>query len=181
MQKVVWNSGKYWKIKTSGNSLINFVISSVIRPKGESQNGRFKKTKHTKFSEKHTFIKKSSFFRKFGVVCFRVVRNFVFRKIWCALFSWNTRFEIRPFALLPTIFNWKENITHLKISSLTQPAIFLLNKQIWDLMCSVCSFSQAVARMYSKESIRKIRKGNTRAWCLESPFNKVAGYSIQPY
>ena len=27
---------------------------------------------------------------------------FVFRKIWCALFSWNTRFKIRPFALLPT-------------------------------------------------------------------------------
>ena len=27
---------------------------------------------------------------------------FVFRKIWRALFSWNTRFEIRPFALLPT-------------------------------------------------------------------------------
>ena len=26
---------------------------------------------------------------------------FVFRKIWRALFSWNTRFEIRPFALLP--------------------------------------------------------------------------------
>ena len=30
---------------------------------------------------------------------------FVFRKIWGALFSWNTRFEIRSFALLPT--NWQ--------------------------------------------------------------------------
>ena len=28
---------------------------------------------------------------------------FIFRKIWRALFSCNTRFEIRPFALLPTI------------------------------------------------------------------------------
>ena len=27
---------------------------------------------------------------------------FVFQKIWPALFSWNTRFEIRLFALLPT-------------------------------------------------------------------------------
>ena len=27
---------------------------------------------------------------------------FVFRKVWRTLFSWNTRFEIRPFALLPT-------------------------------------------------------------------------------
>ena len=26
---------------------------------------------------------------------------FVFRKIWRTLFCWNTRFEIRPFALLP--------------------------------------------------------------------------------
>ena len=29
---------------------------------------------------------------------------FVFRKIWRALFFWNTRFEIRPFALLPAIY-----------------------------------------------------------------------------
>ena len=27
-----------------------------------------------------------------------------FRKIWRAFFFWNTRFEIRPFALLPTSF-----------------------------------------------------------------------------
>ena len=26
----------------------------------------------------------------------------VFRKIWRALFFWNTRFDIHPFALLPT-------------------------------------------------------------------------------
>ena len=30
--------------------------SSVIRQRGESQNGCFKKTKHTKFSEKRTFL-----------------------------------------------------------------------------------------------------------------------------
>ena len=29
-------------------------------------------------------------------------KMFVFREIWRALFSWNIRFEIRPFALLPT-------------------------------------------------------------------------------
>ena len=27
---------------------------------------------------------------------------FIFQQIWCALFSWNTRFEIHPFALFPT-------------------------------------------------------------------------------
>ena len=30
---------------------------------------------------------------------------FVFRKFWRALLSWNTRFEIRPFALLPTKYS----------------------------------------------------------------------------
>ena len=38
---------------------------------------------------------------------------FVFRKIWRALFSWNTRFEIRPFALLPMncYFDWNHQET----------------------------------------------------------------------
>ena len=34
----------------------HFIISSVIRQKGESQNGAFKKTKYDKFSEKRTFL-----------------------------------------------------------------------------------------------------------------------------
>ena len=42
------------------------------------------------------------------------VRNVRFRKIWRALFSWSTRFEIRPFALLPT-FTWL-NSKHCSIS-----------------------------------------------------------------
>ena len=52
-------------------------ISSVIRQKGESQNGCLKKTKHAKFSEKMTISyslctggKKCPFFGKFGVLCF---------------------------------------------------------------------------------------------------------------
>ena len=58
-------------------------ISSVIRQKGESQGGCFKKTKHTKLSKKLTFLtpdtlaqvcvsggKKCLFFGKFGVLCF---------------------------------------------------------------------------------------------------------------
>ena len=57
--------------------------SSVIRQKGESQNGYFKKAKHAKISEKlkflipdmHTFVyvsggKKCLFFGNFGMVCF---------------------------------------------------------------------------------------------------------------
>ena len=32
------------------------------------------------------------------------VRNVIFRKIWHTLFSCNTRFEIRPFILMPAIW-----------------------------------------------------------------------------
>ena len=53
--------------------------SSVIREKGESQNGCFKKRKRAKFSEKRTVFtgKKCSFFGKFGVRCF--LETFVLR------------------------------------------------------------------------------------------------------
>ena len=42
----------------SYRSVTTFVSnrSLVIRQKGESQNGRFRKTKHVKFSEKRTFL-----------------------------------------------------------------------------------------------------------------------------
>ena len=64
--------------------------SSVIRQKGESQNGGNKKTKHANFPknerflrpDSHTYVcesggKKCSFFGKFGVLCFLV--TFVLR------------------------------------------------------------------------------------------------------
>ena len=46
--------------------------SSVIRQKGESQNGCFKKTKHAKFSEKRTLSggKPCSFFGKLASFVF---------------------------------------------------------------------------------------------------------------
>ena len=55
------------------------VITSVIRQKGKSQNGCFKKTKHGKFSEKRAFftpwyahlrVKNVYFSEKFDVLCF---------------------------------------------------------------------------------------------------------------
>ena len=70
-------------------------ISSIMRQKGESQNDSYKKTKHTKFSEKTnisdalirthvclflTSYKDCSFFEKFGVLCFFVIA------IWNSLF-----------------------------------------------------------------------------------------------
>ena len=63
-------------------------ISSVIRQKGESQNGGYKKTKHVKFSEKLKF----PFFGKFGVLCFLVtpVSRFAFLPYYqrCLLSLW---------------------------------------------------------------------------------------------
>ena len=67
-----------YPLKTSENQGFSDVYrryrTSVIRQKGESQNGCFKKAKHGKFSEKRTFLTP-----------------------WYAY----VRFEIRPFALLP--------------------------------------------------------------------------------
>ena len=43
-------------MKVTSNSGISKTIPSVIRQKGESQNGCFKKTKHANFSEKEHFL-----------------------------------------------------------------------------------------------------------------------------
>ena len=72
-------------------------ISSVIKQKGESQNGG-NKTKHTKFSEKQTFLTPDTY----TYVGVSGGQEIVFRKIWCALFCY-LRFEISPSALQLTI------------------------------------------------------------------------------
>ena len=59
------------------------------KAKGRISKRSSKKTKHAKFSKKQTFL--TPWYAQVPV----------FQKIWRALFSWNTRFEIRPFALLP--------------------------------------------------------------------------------
>ena len=70
-------------MKVTSNSGISKTIPSVIRQKGESQNGYFKKTKHANFSEKEHFLPPDT------------------QTYMCV--SWKTRFEIRPSALLPRI------------------------------------------------------------------------------
>ena len=71
------------------------MTTTVIGQKDKSQNGRYKKTNTPKFPKNKHFLPpdththvgtKYSFFGKFGVL----------------LFPYNTRFEIRTFALLPT-------------------------------------------------------------------------------
>ena len=46
---------------------------------------------------------------------------FVFRKIWRALFSSNTHFEIRPFALLPTKCKASKRFQNLKLENNMPP------------------------------------------------------------
>ena len=41
-------------VRVNGDAWVN---STVIRQKGKSQNGRYKKIKHTKFSVKRTFLR----------------------------------------------------------------------------------------------------------------------------
>ena len=83
---------------------------SVKRQNGESQNGSSKKAKHVKFSEKQTFL--TPWYARTYENVSRAYHGemFVFRKIWRGLLSCYLRFEIRPFALLPTnsqMFSWE--------------------------------------------------------------------------
>ena len=75
-------------------------------------------------------------------------RTFVFQKIWHALFSWNTRFKICPFILLPTIsvrckllgFHSKRKLENLhvlrnrktELAQIHLQEVFLTNLEISD-------------------------------------------------
>ena len=83
--------------------------SSVIRQKGESQNGCFKKTKQCQIFQKTNI---SHPLTRTHTSAYQGVRNVRFSEIWLAFFSWNTRFEIRPFVLLPTNYS---NVVTMKL------------------------------------------------------------------
>ena len=63
------------------------------KKKKKSQNRCYKKTKHTKFSEKRTLL--TLWNANIGSHIRR--RNVRFSEIWCALFFYNTHFEILPY------------------------------------------------------------------------------------
>ena len=64
-----------------------------ISKKKKSQNRSYKKTKHTKFSEKQTLL--NPWNANIGSHIRR--RNVRFSEIWRALFFYNTHFEILPY------------------------------------------------------------------------------------
>ena len=91
--------------------------SSVIRQKGESQNGCFKKTKQCQIFQKTNI---SHPLTRTHTSAYQGVRNVRFSEIWLAFFSWNTRFEIRPFVLLPTNYSRKERSWSIANQNLTR-------------------------------------------------------------
>ena len=79
-------------------------LSSVMKQKGESQNGCFKKTKHAEFSEQTNIF--YPLIRTRMCVYQRVTNVRIFWKILRTLFSWKIRFENSPFCLITdTVFN----------------------------------------------------------------------------
>ena len=72
--------------------VVTFLFSLVIRQKGESQNGCFKKTKHVKFSEKRTFIFWCAYQGVRNVHFLENLACFVFLKhpFWDSLFCFST-------------------------------------------------------------------------------------------
>ena len=60
-----------------------------------------------------TLFLKSNFGSNRIRVRIRGYKIFVFRKIWCAFFSKDTRFEIHPFALLPTTYGFSFSVARL--------------------------------------------------------------------
>ena len=118
-----------------------WINALVIRQKGESENGCYKKTKHVKFSEKRKFFtqwyahvyvcirsKKCSFFGKFGVLCFLETPVLKFallpyyrRKIWNFVFfcmlRWRTTKTILKLRCWPLAFTWYKNFLWNKNSS----------------------------------------------------------------
>ena len=131
-------------------------ISSTISQKGKSQNGFYKKTKH----------QWSKTLKQFVGCCRRIV--------WVcltmgALFSCNTRFEIRPFTLLTMIYNLQ----------------FLLHEG-WQIFLTLQHFAfvwnvpglqtnQPPKVFYKKGVLKNFSKFTWKHLCRSLFFNKVTG------
>ena len=87
-----------------GRKLKHYIVKSnslVIRQKGESQNGCFKKTKHANFSEKRTFL--TRWYAHVRVE--QGVRNVCFSENLACFVILKHLFWDSPFAVLPANYN----------------------------------------------------------------------------
>ena len=82
---------------------------------GKKPKGRISKREFQVSKAQQIFRKRNVYYhliRTRTYVRVRIREMFVFQNIWRALFSWNSRFEIRTFALLPTILRSIKHWSH---------------------------------------------------------------------
>ena len=74
------------------------------------------------------------YFHLFGLNTEISYKVFVFRKIWRALFSWNSCFEIHPSALLSTYLSLElsNNSVSLDLNQFQANVHFLYRQEIWE-------------------------------------------------
>ena len=127
-------------------------ISSVIRQKGESQNGCFKKNKARQIFRKtiisYTYVsvsggKKCSFFGKFGVLCF----------------YGDTRFEICPFAFIT------DEIRNLRLPQYHQTSFWLPARRLLRLPEKVETLHINAGRSFFNLLLKTREKTPARQQC----------------
>ena len=72
---------------------------------------------------------------------------FVFRKVWRALFSWNTHFGIRPFALLPTSYVL-DNFRHYFHAKAFKIPLTILFNNFWLCLLKLLVKATAISVKY---------------------------------
>ena len=90
---------KSFGLQSVTGNFFSKLSSSVIRQKGESQNGCFKKAKHAKISEKQTFL--TSWYAHVRITCaYQGIRNVCFSEILACLAFLKHPFWDSPFCLI---------------------------------------------------------------------------------
>ena len=103
-----------------------FLILSVIRQKGESQNGCSKKTKHVKLSKRRTFL---TLLIRTRTCAYQGVRNVRFSEILACFVFLKHLFWDSPFALLPMIwfYGFFKRLLSLKNDNVWKCSLFRCN------------------------------------------------------
>ena len=106
-------------------------------------------------------------FRKLGI-SYTLIRTRVwFWKVWLALFSSNTRFESRPFALLPTLYNmilfrewllipfYRWPLKHEQWWECKFIGEGIIDQGNWYMIVSICAALITGSEKFSKNSVSK--------------------------
>ena len=95
---------------------------------------------------------------------------FVFHKIGRALFSWNTRFEIRPFGLSPT--NW----ANIATSGLSFPKLYTYCEN-FKVFCYFNMIGQGVTNLWTLHT----QTSNTRCYLIRIQNFQIKLTFFSPY